>query len=173
MTDTNWNEMNAKLLYHFILAIASMLSRFPSDRWEWQVTPSAPSARMLGEHCYSWLVCDRQHIAEPDAQKHADIPLPLHQQELCSLLQAEAQTWRTLIENLSPEELVQPRLQFGGGSMTVMGFTGHILQNTIYKCGQISTLYFALGLDGEETYAAPMPNPIYAHMRAGTLDELQ
>jgi hypothetical protein len=39
-----------------------------------------------------------------------------------------------------------------------------MIQNTIYKHGQFSTLYFALGLDGTEPYSAPFPNPIYAEI---------
>lgn len=31
----------------------------------------------------------------------------------------------------------------------------------IYKHGQLSTLFFALGLDGEEPYTAPFPNDVY------------
>jgi hypothetical protein len=34
------------------------------------------------------------------------------------------------------------------------------------KNGQLSTLYFALGLDGDAPYAAPFPNPIYAELHA-------
>ena len=34
-------------------------------------------------------------------------------------------------------------------------------QNCVYKSGQISMIYFALGLDGEGPYEADFPNPIY------------
>jgi hypothetical protein len=36
-----------------------------------------------------------------------------------------------------------------------------MIQNCIYKNGQLATIYFALGLDGTEPYEAPFPNPIY------------
>ncbi len=38
---------------------------------------------------------------------------------------------------------------------------GHMLQNCIYKHGQFSALYFALGLDSDAPYDALFPNPIY------------
>lgn len=36
-----------------------------------------------------------------------------------------------------------------------------MIKNCIYKNGQFATLYFALGLDGTESYAVPFPNPEY------------
>ena len=46
--------------------------------------------------------------------------------------------------------------------MSVKGFVGHITQHCIYKNGQLATLYFALGLDGDAPYDAPFPNTFYA-----------
>jgi hypothetical protein len=57
-----------------------------------------------------------------------------------------------------------PRSQFNEYPMLVRVFVGHIVQNSIYKHGQLATLYFALGLDGDAPYDAPFPNPIYAKL---------
>ena len=48
--------------------------------------------------------------------------------------------------------------------MNVRWFVGHMVQNTIYKHGQFSTIFFAQGLDGDGPYEAPFPNPIYAEV---------
>ncbi len=141
------------------------LGNIPADRWDWQIEPPAPSARILGEHCYSWMVCDRQHILETDIDKHELIPMPESQSELCTALAKEAEVWKNLILSLTPAQMNELRYQFGNREMNIRGFVGHILQNTIYKNGQISAIYFALGLDGTEPYEAPIPNPIYNQLK--------
>lgn len=77
--------------------------------------------------------------------------------------EVETEKWNQLLRNMPPEQLDRPGLQFNiaEAKMNVRGFIGHIIQNTIYKHGQFSTLFFALGLDGTEPYTAPFPNPIY------------
>jgi uncharacterized damage-inducible protein DinB len=85
---------------------------------------------------------------------------------LCDLLAEEAERWQELILSLTPEQLDAPRKQFNGYPMTVRDFITHMIQNSIYKHGQFSTIYFALGLDGTEPYSAPFPNLIYAKIRS-------
>ena len=158
----------AFLLYSHVRSFAYCLRQMPSDRLDWQFDPAAPSARMLAEHMLQWLICDRQHILEPDALLHADVPaLPRDLPTLCDALEAEADTWRALIRSLTPEQLDAPRQQFNSSPMNVRAFVCHIIQNSIYKNGQFMTIFYALGLDGTEPYEAPLPNPIYAHLRAG------
>ena len=168
MNPKNEVEAYVSLLVNHVLWMAHWLRDIPADKWDWQIEPCAPSPRMLAEHAWQWLVCDRQHILEPDARKHPDVPAPpADQQAFCDVLQAEAETWRALILSLTPEQLDAPRSQFNAAPKTVRGFLCHIIQNSIYKNGQFTTLYYALGLDGTEPYDAPLPNPIYAKLRAG------
>ncbi len=165
---TNENEAYAALLYHHLLGFAHRLREVPPERWEWQIEPAAPSPRILAEHAWQWLVCDRQHIYEPDALKHSDVPEPpADQQAMCDRLMEEAETWKEMILKLTPEQLDEPRRQFNhsGAELNVRWFLFHMIQNTIYKHGQFATIYFALGLDGTEPYTAPFPNPIYAEVR--------
>ncbi len=162
------NQVYVGLLYGHLREFSERLRMVPADKWAWQIEPCAPSPKILAEHAWQWLVCDRQHILEADAAQHPDVPaLPDTQQALCDLLEAEAETWRALIMSLTPEQMDAPRSQFNAFGMNVRGFVLHIIQNTIYKHGQFATLYFALGLDGTEPYDAPFPNPIYARLRAG------
>lgn len=143
------------------------LRQIPPDKWEWQPALPAPSARLLAEHAYAWLWSDRQHLLEPDAARHAYTPQPPgEQQELCDALEEEATRWQDLLPTLTAEQLSETRKQFGVAPRTVRFLVGHILQNTIYKNGQLATIYFALGLDGTEAYVAPMPNDYYAQLHA-------
>lgn len=159
-------ELTAWLLYMHVSTMVERLRQIPEDKWDWSFSPAAPSARTLGIHAWQWLVCDRQHITEPDALQHAAVPEPPEsQQAMCDLLQQEVETWRTLILRLSPEQLLEPRRQFNNGELNIRWFIGHMVQNCIYKNGQLATIYFALGLDGNEPYSAPFPNPIYEQLR--------
>ncbi len=147
------------------------LRRLPAGKYDWSFAPSAPTPRILATHAWQWLVCDRQHIEEPDARKHPLVPeSPADFHALCDVLAAETDRWEALILALTPEQLNAPRSQFNGYPMTVRDFLGHMLQNCIYKHGQFATLYFALGLDGDAPYDAPWPNPIYATLHEGRPD---
>ncbi len=159
-------------IYRWLLNIhlsefVERLRQIPPDQWEWQPTPPAPSARLVAEHALAWLQADRQHLQEPDVTRHPHTPPPPAEQEaLCDALEAEAQQWQDLLSTLTAEQLRETRKQFGMRRWTVRQFIGHILQNTIYKHGQLATLYFALGLDGSEPYVAPLPNDYYAQLNA-------
>ncbi|HLK55579.1 MAG TPA: ankyrin repeat domain-containing protein [Chthonomonadaceae bacterium] len=158
-------EGNAFLLRYHLGEFVERLRKIPPDKWEWSPAPPAPTARQLAEHAWSWLQTDRQHLREPDVSLHTHIPTPPDaQQAMCDALEAEAQEWHKLLTSLTDAQLLEPRKQFGFTPVNVRFFIYHILQNTIYKNGQLATLYFALGLDGSEPYKAPMPNDIYAEV---------
>lgn len=166
----NENKAYATLLYHHVSRFVERLRQVPSDRWEWQIAVPAPSPRILAEHAWQWLVCDRQHLLEPNISLHPDVPMPPNEQQaMCDLLLAEAAMWQEMILAFSPEQFDEPRSQFGDFDTNVRWFICHMIQNCIYKHGQLATIYFALGLDGTEPYSAPFPNPIYALMRKGEL----
>jgi hypothetical protein len=144
----------------------SMIRRLrlvPQDHWDWSPDPAAPNARILAAHTWQWLQCDRQHILEPDPSRHTRIPEPPGDpRAMCDELAQETENWRKLIRELTPGQLAEPRRQFDSEPvLTVRWFVCHMIQNCIYKHGQFSLLFFALGLDGTEPYSAPFPNPIY------------
>lgn len=160
-------ELYEQLLCGHMGAMAHRLRKIPAERFDDTFAPPAPTPRQLAVHALSWLQCDRAHIEEADAAKHAPLPEPpTGQAALCDALAAETEKWRVLLRSLTPEQLGEMRHQFNipEAAMTVRGFIGHILQNNIYKHGQLTTLYFAWGLDGNEPYTAPLPNPIYAEV---------
>ena len=160
----NENEAYAFLLCHHLEGFVWRLRRLPLEKWDWTPDPAAPTARTLATHAWQWLICDRQHIHEPDASQHPRTPEPPEDPfALCDLLAEETETWRALIAGLTEEQLARVGHQFNipDAGMNVRGFVCHMIQNVIYKHGQFATLYFALGLDGTEPYAAPFPNPIY------------
>ena len=159
------NEVLSALLYMHVERLVERLRELPFDHYDFQFAPAAPSPRMLAEHAWAWLVCDRCHIEEPDARKHPPVqPPPRDKQQMCDLLLEEAETWRRLILGLSPEQMAAPRKQLNDRDMNVRAFVGHMVQNCVYKHGQFSTIYFALGLDGEGPYDAPIPARLYARM---------
>ena len=87
---------------------------------------------------------------------------PAEQQALCDLLQEEAEWWRSLLQRLTPEEFLQPRWRWNwNGPVNLRWLVCHMTGNVIYKHGQLATLYFSLGLDGEEPYLPPLPNNLH------------
>ena len=114
-------------------------------------------------------MCDRQHINEPDFQKHVNVVEPPQEtQAFCEAFEEETENWRQLLRGLTPEDLASPRCQFGGADrpLNVRWFVGHMIQNAIYKHGQFAEVFYALGYDGTGPYAAPFPNEIYEEVRA-------
>jgi hypothetical protein len=138
------------------------LRQIPEDKWDWSPDPAAPTPRMLACHAWQWLISDRQHIRQPDARRHDRIPdPPADPASMCEALEAESRRWNELILSLSQQDLAAPRLHFNDDQRDVRWFVCHMVDNTIYKSGQLATLYFALGLDGTDLYSAPLPNPEY------------
>ena len=157
-------ECYRMLLIMHLKSFVHCLRQLPADKWDWTPDQAAPTARILAAHAWQWLICDRQHIEEPDACRHSRIPdAPRDPEAFCAAFDAEIEQWNQMLKTLTPEQLDRPGKQFNlpNSAMNVRGFIGHIVQNTIYKNGQFSTLFFALGLDGTEPYDAPFPNPIY------------
>jgi hypothetical protein len=166
----NENEAYAGILCGHLRQMVYHLRRLPEDKWDWTPDVAAPTARILATHACQWLMCDRQHINEPDTSKHEDVYEPSGDaKELCDALEAETNRWQDMILAFTPDQLAEERYQFGipQAKMNIRGFICHMVQNCIYKNGQLATLYFALGLDGTDPYEAPFPNPIYAEMRQG------
>lgn len=162
MTPTNENELCAGILCGHLRQMVQRLRQIPAKEWDRAPAPPAPTPRILATHAYQWLVCDRQHIAEPDVHKHALVPdAPADPAALADALAEETENWDRLIRSLTSEQLGAPRHQFGQYPTNVRGFVGHMVQNCIYKNGQLATIFFALGLDGTDPYDAPFPNPIY------------
>lgn len=162
---TNENDAYATLLGMHVGGMVSFLRNLPDDQWDYAPAPPAPTPRILATHAYQWLQCDRMHILEADASTHDRVlDLPREPEAACDALMAEFRNWQTLLKKLTPEQLDAPRSQFNQSEMNVRAFIVHIIQNTIYKNGQLATIYFALGLDGTEPYDAPFPNPIYGEV---------
>ena len=163
---TKEQENCANILCGHLKWMETNLRQLTPEHWDWTPAPAAPTARILAKHAWQWLICDRQHINEPDIAKHVNIPeAPTDPILMCDALAEETENWRKLITEFPEERWEEPRKQFGNHEMTVRKFVYHMIQNTIYKNGQFSTLYYALGYDGTEPYAAPFPNPIYAEVK--------
>ena len=90
---------------------------------------------------------------------------PADQMALCDALDAETARWQALLDAMTDAQMAEPRHQFNTPEeWSVRGSVYHMVQNCIYKHGQLSALFFALGLDGTEPYSAPFPNPIYEEL---------
>lgn len=157
-------ESYEMLLCGHLEGFVHRLRQLSPEQWDWTPDPAAPTARTVAVHAWQWLICDRQHITEPDATKHAAIPDPPPTTDaFCDAFAQETENWQQLLRSLTPEQLDRPGLQFNipDAALNVRGFICHMIQNVIYKHGQFSELYFAFGLDGKEPYTAPFPNPLY------------
>lgn len=162
MAAKNENELYAGILCSHLRNMIRGLRKLGANEWDYTPNVAAPTPRILATHAYQWLICDRQHINEPDALKHEPVPEPPSSTEaFCDAFGEEVDRWEKMILSFTPEELNSPRKQFNSSPMNVRDFIGHMVQNCIYKNGQFSTLYFALGHDGTEPYDAPFPNKIY------------
>lgn len=159
-------EVYQQMLCGYIGQMAHWLKQIPEEKWDWTPGPGAPSVRQVAEHALVWLVCDRQHVSEPDIALHTPVPDPPREPAaFCAALEAEGKWWREWLGQQNPESYLQPRKQFGISPMNVRGFVFHITQQIVYKVGQLSTLYYALGMDGIDPYTAPQPNVYYGHRR--------
>src|SRR5579862_7869330 len=100
------NENYAMLLCSHLQGFVHGLRKLPADRWDWTPDVAAPTPRILAAHAWQWLICDRQHIGEPDASRHPRIPEPpTDPQAMCDALAEETENWRQLILGLTPEQL--------------------------------------------------------------------
>jgi|GEM_PF-670416 len=180
------NESYEMLLGSHLGLMIDRLRAIPPEKWEWTPSPAAPPARTIAEHTWNWLVADRQHLEEPNVTLHSRVPeAPSEQAMMCDALAAEKDRWRPLLLGLTPEQMSAPRYHFGTFPRDIRFIVGHIVQQVIYKSGQLSTVFFALGLDGETAYTAPFPNdeygqiavmkelPIYRGILEGDADAVQ
>ena len=159
------NEAYADILCGHLRQMAYRLRHIPEDKWDFAPALPAPTPRILATHAYQWLICDRRHIREADASRHEAVPpLPREPGAACDALEAEIKNWDKLLAELTPEMLAAPRFQFNQYPMNVRAFVAHMIQNCVCKNGQLATIYFMLGLDGNEPYDAPFPNPLYAEV---------
>ena len=146
------------------------LRKTPENKWDWTPNQAAPTSRTIAAHTWQWLICDRQHLAEPDALKHAPIPEPpTDPNEMCDELVKECDRWRELILAITPEQFEKEGSQFNLEPHNVRDFVCHMVQNVIYKHGQLSLLFFSLGLDGTEAYSAQFPQDFYHALHDGNL----
>ncbi|HWD39847.1 MAG TPA: DinB family protein [Fimbriimonas sp.] len=157
-------EADSAILIGHLRGMINSLRKLPADKWDWTFAPPAPTPRILAIHAMQWLQCDRQHILNSDPKSHRPVPdAPTEPEAICDAMEAEANEWEALLKSLTDEDLARVTHQFAHpeGAMNVRGYVYHMIQNLIYKHGQFSTIFFALGLDGTEPYDAPFPNPIY------------
>jgi hypothetical protein len=168
----NENQAYANLLCGHLRGMVHRLRQLTPEQWDWTFALTAPTARILATHAWQWLICDRQHIAEADAAQHPYVPEPpADTGALCDALAEETECWQTLILSLTPEQFGAERRQFNDYEMNIRDFVCHMIQNCIYKHGQFATLYFAMGLDGDAPYDAPLPNPIYRELHESATHE--
>ena len=104
-------------------------------------------------HTWQWLICDRQHIAEADTFAQ------------CDASKQETIRRESLNLGLSFEEFAAKRRQFNSYPMNGRDSVCHMIQNCIYKHGQFSALYFAMGLGGEAPYDPPFPSHFSLELR--------
>lgn len=151
---------------HFICAFTSGIIRrarsIPGDKWNWSFSERTPTAREICEHSWMWLRLDRQAITALDSSRQVAIPDPPQQQaQMVDLLESEKEAWVELIQTLKSSDLDELRYGPDGESRSIRGYLYHMAQHIVSKSGQMTMLYFELGLDGEEPYDAPHPNRVY------------
>jgi hypothetical protein len=163
------NQADARLLCSHLRLMTKRLRTLSVEQWDQLLTPTAPTVRQLATHIYQWLVCDRQHIERADARHHPLVPdAPAETELLCLVIEEEVERWEQLFSTLTPSRMLETRAQFDdpGYVFNVRGLVVHTLRSTLYKHGQMMTLFYAMGLDGDEAYAAPLPNEYYAEIKA-------
>ena len=143
--------------------------KMSDEQWNWRPTPPAPSTKEVVEHAWIWLVMDRLHIEnEIDMAAWQASSPPASRTLMIAEFERETKRWHEMLTSMDNRVLDQDRKRSGIFRATVRYFVQHMVQNVIYKSGQLSTLYFAQGLDGEAPFKAPMPNEIQ-EMVAGLL----
>lgn len=160
-------EVSEYGIVQYLESIARIAGLVPEEKWNWSFSERTPTTREICEHTFAWLWCDRQQIMVTDRSLHLPTPdPPANPRAMIELLQQEGMEWRSLIRSLSPEILAEEREPWPGEVRVVRSFLFHMLQNVIYKLGQLSLLAFELGLDGSKPYDAPYPNRLYGFASA-------
>lgn len=70
-----------------------------------------------------------------------------------------------MLTTMDTRTMDEPRRNFGYYEIDVRRLVTHMVQNVVYKSGQVSTNFFALGLDGDEPYTAPYPKDVLEYFR--------
>src|ERR1700678_3655107 len=110
------NEIEAYewLLIGHLESMLRGLRRLKPEHWDWTPDQAAPSPRIVAVHAWQWLMCDRQHIDEPDFEKHQNVAEPPEDiPALCQAFEQEIENWKQLLAQLKPADLDSPRRQFG------------------------------------------------------------
>ena len=150
--------------------IASRSNEMSEEQWLWRPTTPAPSARETVEHAWAWLISDRLHIEnEVDMKTWRTPDPPQAKAAMVDEFEAEAARWSAMLDSMNDSTLDETRNRFGLQPATIRFLIQHMVQNVIYKSGQLSTLYFAQGLDGTEPFAAPLPNEIVDMIASGEI----
>ncbi len=134
-------------------------------QWNWSPSPSAPTTAALVEHAWVWLVSDRVQIQDRNENGFCPEHLPESKEDLIAALEEEAGEWKRMLTSMEPALLDDPLKNFGVQEIDVRRLVTHMVQNVIYKSGQLSANYFALGLDGTEPYSAPFPRDVLEEIR--------
>ncbi len=156
-------EMFEMMVVGFTGSLIRSATKIPHDKWNWSFSERTPTAREICEHAYVWLWCDRMQITRFGGNEPFPTPeLPSDQDSMLAILKGEADAWRTLIRSFESRYLADQYQVFGeGDNRNLRGFLFHMGQHLIYKVGQLSVLFYDLGLDGPEPYAAICPNELY------------
>ena len=162
-------ELYGWLLEDYIRQMTARLNRFTDEQWVWHPSAPVPSAQTLATNALEWMICDRQHILEPDAQFHEPIPATsASRQEVVTALQAELKEWMRLFTQIRVEDLDAPRRQFNrldADHQDVRWLMLHAINNIVLRLGEMSTLAHALGHDGTEAHKNLLPAECYARLR--------
>ncbi len=158
----NESELYTRMLYGYVEGMVRWLRQIPVERWDWTPAVSAPTVRQVAELTWCTLLGDRQHLEQPDVALHSLLPDPPRDPEtLCKFLEEEVQWWRQWFAQQTEATYLAPRKQFGVFDVNVRWMVYHAMQQVVYKMGQLSWLYYALGLDGTEPYQSPSYNEFY------------
>jgi hypothetical protein len=157
------------LLESYISQVVDRLNQFSDVQWPWHPSLPVPSAQMLATSALEWMVCDRHHILEPDAQFHEQIPpTPEERAKVIECLKAESKEWIRMLSQIRVEDLDAPRRQFNrldADHQDVRWMMLHTIDNLVQKLGEITVLSLALGHDGTEPYENKLPRECYERLR--------
>lgn len=151
-------EAFEQLICGFTGGILRRAREIPEEKWNWSFSERTPTAREICEHAWMWLRRDRQDIT---ADQGAIPETPIDRTEMLELLASEKDAWQDLIQTIKAPTMDELRFTPDGYSRSIRGYLFHMAQHIVSKCGQMTMLYFELGLDGGEPYDAPHPNRLF------------
>jgi hypothetical protein len=135
------------------------------DQWLWSPAPCAPTTAALVNHAWTWLVSDRLQILDQNVKVFCPEHAPASKDALVDALEIEAGEWNKMLTSMTSTYMDESRKNFGVQDIDVRRLIAHMVQNVIYKSGQVSANFFALGLDGTEPYTAPFPKDVVEYLR--------